>query len=66
MIAQLQEFLITHQAAVTLAAAWLTREAHVWWPRLVSIYPYCRDNGGIIGIAKNFLSGKPTNPEAKP
>lgn len=63
MITELSTFIQEHKAAATVGAMWLTREAHVIWPALVSIFPYCRDNGGAIGIAKQFLLGK---AEARP
>lgn len=52
------QFAREHQAAATLGFGWAVHEAHVVWPKLVRIYPYCRDNGGAIGIAKQFLCGK--------
>jgi hypothetical protein len=53
------QFIQQHQAAATIAAMNAVHFAHLVWPRLVAIYPYCRDNGGAIGIAKQFLNGKP-------
>lgn len=57
------DFAIEHQAAATVAGAWMLREIHICWPALVQIYPYLRDNGGIVGVIRNFLVGKTTTPQ---
>jgi hypothetical protein len=60
-------WLRSHEAFCVTAAAWATREAHVWWPRIVQIYPYCRDNGGVFGIIGKFFKGQPaTSQQSKP
>ena len=67
MIQSILQFIETHKSTDVALSAWITREVPlVWgwiktsaWPRLVAIYPYVRDNGGIFGVAKNFLVGKP-------
>lgn len=47
-----------HRAAAATAGMAAVHFAHLIWPRLVAIYPYCRDNGGAIGIARQFLFGQ--------
>jgi hypothetical protein len=47
-----------HQAAVTGAGMAIVHFTHLAWPRLAAMFPYCRDNGGAVGIAKQFLFGK--------
>ena len=59
MLSSLLAYLQSHPGMVSLAAAWAVREAHLWWPRLVSIYPYCRDNGGMVGIVRQLMFGSP-------
>jgi hypothetical protein len=52
-----------HHAATAMVAMNAVHFAHLAWPRLVAIYPYCRDNGGALGILKQFFHGRPpTNP----
>jgi hypothetical protein len=41
-----------HKAALALAAGWFV---HMGWPKVVS-------SGGIVGLMKTFLFGKPFTP----
>lgn len=45
--------------------AWAMREAHVCWPKIVWVYD---QPGGLFGVTRRFLCGKPQMPpiEAKP
>jgi hypothetical protein len=71
MISDAINFATSHKAALEVAGLWLMREVPVawgWvksslWPRLVSVYPYLRDNGGAIGVVKTFFVGKTNHPE---
>lgn len=50
-----------HKAATEVAALWVVKEvttyAPIVWKKLVNMYPYCRDNGGVFGIVKSFFEG---------
>ena len=67
MLHSIIQFAETHKGMDITLSAWVTRETPlIWgwvknsaWPRLVAIYPYARDNGGVGGIIRNFLIGKP-------
>lgn len=52
------DFFEQHQAAATVAVAWLVREWHAQWPRLVAIYPGVVARGGVIAIVKAFFVGQ--------
>ena len=62
----IETFYSNHESTMIVVAAWLTREIKViygWikisvWPRLVSIYPYCKTNGGVFGIIRTFFVGE--------
>ena len=45
----LYAWITDHKAALALGAGWFLHMG----------YPYIRDNGGIVGIVKVFISGKP-------
>jgi hypothetical protein len=66
MINELVTVVESHKAAFAIAGAWLVHAAHLVWPRLVSIYPYVRENGGVFGIAREFFVGKPQPQPAAP
>jgi len=63
---QLVSNIEAHKAAASVILAWLVRETPViygWltnniWPKLVSIYPYCKTNGGVCGIIRTFFVGE--------
>jgi hypothetical protein len=63
MIAQLATFVSDHKGMLATAGMASVHFAHLAWPRLVAIYPYCRDNGGAFGIVRDFFHGK---AEARP
>ena len=54
--AQLPTAWQTHWPAIALGAAWLVREAHIWWPFLIN-------NGGIAGVIQILIHGKPSWPD---
>ena len=62
-----------HKGLVMALGMWAIREVPVvtrWfkttaWPMLINAYPYCRDNGGVKGIIKNFFAGKQQTTENK-
>lgn len=64
MITELTNFATTHQAATLALGTGAVHAAHLIWPRLVGMYPYCRDNGGVAGILRNFFKGKAVAPLA--
>ena len=51
------EYLELHKTVILM---WTVREAHIWWPKLVAIYPYLRDNGGAWRIVANCFVGNPS------
>lgn len=51
-------YITANPAAVNVAVAWLVREWHLQWPRLVAIYPYVKANGGLIRIIADFFYTK--------
>lgn len=53
-------FIQEHKSMIAAGGMAAVHFAHLAWPRLVAIFPYCRDNGGVIGIVKQFLNGRPT------
>lgn len=67
MLAQIQSFISEHGTAIATAGMAVVHFAHLAWPRLVAIFRYCRDNGGAVGIVKQFLYGRlpadPANPK---
>lgn len=74
MFEQATQFYHAHHAAILAAAIAATHLSHLAWGKLKSLwpflkesYPYCRANGGAIGIAANFLVGdKPPIAPAGP
>jgi len=50
---------------LSIIAGWFM---HVQWPRIKAAYPYLRDNGGVLGVMRDFMIGSPKPPEqpAKP
>jgi cytochrome c oxidase subunit IV len=58
MIQGALQFVSEHRAALATAGMAVVHFVHLAWPRVVAIYPYCRDNGGVIGIVHEFLHGK--------
>jgi hypothetical protein len=59
------QFAAAHKAAVIVAWGWLVHVGHLAWPRITAIYPYARENGGVFGIASEFLFGK-KKPQPEP
>jgi hypothetical protein len=55
-----------HKGMFAIAFCWLVRELPIiwrWikgtlWPALVAIFPYCSENGGVLGIVQSFIVGK--------
>lgn len=55
---ELIAFIQDNKGLLALASGWAVREAHIWWPRIVSAWPYLQSNGGVVGIWKQFWVGK--------
>lgn len=66
MLDQIAKFISEHQGTFTVIAMWIGKEIHAIWPQIVAAFPYCRANGGVYGIAKEFLVGVPVAPATLP
>jgi len=60
------QFMQEHQAAITATAMGIVHFSHLAWPRIIAIFPYCRDNGGVFGLINQFLKGKPGSAGVPP
>lgn len=58
MLHEIITFIESHQAAFEVAAAWAFREFQVGSKKVVVIYPYVSENGGVFQLIKNFFNGK--------
>jgi hypothetical protein len=57
------EFAAQDKATLILGSAWITRESHIWWPRVKLIYPWLKQEGGCKAVLRNIFIGQPkTNP----
>jgi len=52
-------FIQEHKSTMAAAGMAAVHFAHLAWPRVVDVFVYCRDNGGIRGILREFFDGKP-------
>lgn len=68
----LPDFIQEHRSLIAASGMAAVHFAHLAWPRLVAVFPYCRDNGGAVGLARQLLFGRqaaasqPTNPKPQP
>jgi hypothetical protein len=58
MINEAVNFAQEHRTVFAGASLAAVHFAHLAWPRLVAMFPYCRDHGGVFGIVGEFLHGK--------
>lgn len=54
MIQSIIDSLAPYKGEILIGVGWFV---HVFWPKIVSVYPWLKNNGGVLGVIKTFVLG---------